>query len=74
MALRWLADRMQRELTVVLSLETMTESLPLSEEQSVLLFQSVRELLMNIVKHAGTNETMIKVVCNPRGGSGYHGV
>lgn len=62
MALRWLADRMQRELTVVLSLETMTESLPLSEEQSVLLFQSVRELLMNIVKHAGTNEAMIKVV------------
>ena len=28
----------------------------------MLLFQSVRELLMNIVKHAGTNETMIKVV------------
>lgn len=61
MALRWLADRMQRELAVVLESETMTESLPLSEEQSVLLFQSVRELLMNIVKHAGTNEARITV-------------
>ncbi len=61
MALRWLADRMQRELTVVLESETITESLPLSEEQSVLLFQSVRELLMNIVKHAGTSEARITV-------------
>lgn len=59
MALRWLADQMQRELTVALELET--EVLPLSEEQSVLLFQSVRELLMNIVKHAGTTEARIVV-------------
>ncbi len=50
---------MQRELTVTLDLET--EVLPLSEEQSVLLFQSVRELLMNIVKHAGTTEARIVV-------------
>ncbi|MBS0170045.1 MAG: PAS domain S-box protein [Nitrospira sp.] len=61
MALRWLADRMQPELTVVLELETETENLPLSEEQSVLLFQSVRELLMNIVKHAETHEARITV-------------
>ena len=59
MALRWLADQMQRELTVQLELEN--EILPLSEEQSVLLFQSVRELLMNIVKHAGTAEARISV-------------
>lgn len=59
MALRWLADQMQRELTVTLDLES--EALALSEEQSVLLFQSVRELLMNIVKHAGTTEAKIAV-------------
>ena len=59
MALRWLADQMQRQLTVSLDLET--EVLPLSEEQAVLLFQSVRELLMNIVKHAGTAEARIAV-------------
>lgn len=61
MALRWLADRMQRELTVMLEVETETENLPLSEEQSVLMFQSVRELLMNIVKHAETTEAWITV-------------
>ncbi|MCW5798404.1 MAG: PAS domain S-box protein [Nitrospira sp.] len=59
MALRWLADQMQRELTVKLDLEN--EVLFLSEEQSILLFQSVRELLMNIVKHAGTTEAKISV-------------
>ena len=59
MALRWLADQMQRELTVTLDLEN--EVVSLSEEQSVLLFQSVRELLMNIVKHAGTTEARISV-------------
>ena len=59
MALRWLADQMQREITVRLDLEN--EALPLSEEQSVLLFQSVRELLINIVKHAGATEAKISV-------------
>ena len=60
MALKWLAEQMQqRGLTVSLELETMNLSLP--EEQSVLLFQSVRELLMNIVKHAATTEAKIAV-------------
>lgn len=59
MALRWMADQMQRELTVTFDVKA--ETLPLSEQQSVLLFQSVRELLMNIVKHAGTTEAWIAV-------------
>lgn len=60
MALKWLAEQMQQQgLTVSLDLET--RNLPLPEEQSVLLFQSVRELLMNIVKHAATTEASIAV-------------
>lgn len=60
MALKWLAEQMQQQgLTV--SMELDREILSLPEEQSVLLFQSVRELLMNIVKHAGTNEARIAV-------------
>lgn len=59
-ALRWLAEQMQqRMLTVSLKLDT--EVPPLSEDQSVLLFQSVRELLMNIVKHADTPEARLEV-------------
>ena len=63
MALKWLAEQMQqRNLTVSLELES--ESLPLPEDQAMLLFQSIRELLMNVVKHADTTSariTMAKV-------------
>jgi PAS domain S-box-containing protein len=60
MALKWLVEQMhQRDLTVSLELES--ETLPLPEEQSVLLFQSTRELLMNVVKHAGTKQATIAV-------------
>ena len=51
MALKWLADQMrQHELRVAVTLSQ--EDLQVPEEQAVLLFQSVRELLMNVVKHA----------------------
>jgi PAS domain S-box-containing protein len=53
-ALKWLAEQMQRhELHVEVQLEP--ESLSLPEPQAVLLFQSVRELVMNVVKHAQTS-------------------
>jgi signal transduction histidine kinase len=60
MALKWLAEQMiQRDLKV--SLELGTEHLALPEDQAMLLFQSVRELLMNIVKHASAEQARITV-------------
>ena len=57
-ALKWLAEQMQQHgLHVVL--HTKEERIPLSDEQEVLLFQSVRELLMNAVKHAQTESATI---------------
>src|SRR5688500_1752897 len=59
-ALKWLAEKMQRhELQVEVLLEP--ESLPLPEPQGVLLFQSVRELVMNVVKHAQTSRATISL-------------
>jgi signal transduction histidine kinase len=50
-ALRWLAGRMaDYGLTVEAQVDLSAE--PESEELRILLFQSVRELLMNVVKHA----------------------
>jgi len=50
MALQGLADQMQeRNLNVVVQ---STQIPPLPEDQALLLFQSVRELLLNCVKHA----------------------
>ncbi len=59
-ALRWLAEQMlQRDLHVCLDL--CPDHLSLPEDQAMLLFQSVRELLMNVVKHAGAKEAAISV-------------
>jgi CheY-like chemotaxis protein len=58
MALRWLAEQMrQRNLEVSLDLDRAMVALP--EDHAMLLFQSVRELLMNIVKHADTDHARI---------------
>ena len=59
-ALRWLGERMQRhELAVTVQIET--EDLLLPEDQAVLLFQSVRELLMNTIKHAHSQRATIRM-------------
>ncbi len=58
-ALKWLGSRMHRhELRVVVEVLG-DESVPLPEDQAVLLFQSVRELLMNSVKHAHCDKARV---------------
>ena len=57
-ALRWLAEQMPRHgLTVDLSFGT--ESFSISDETAKLLYQSVRELFMNIVKHAAVTHAQL---------------
>ena len=41
--------------------ECLTDRLPLPEDQAVLLFQSVRELLINVRKHAGTHQAAMTI-------------
>jgi signal transduction histidine kinase len=60
-ALKWLADQM-RQRDHLVSLELETDRLILPEDHAMLLFQSVRELLMNVVKHAGTNRARITIM------------
>ncbi len=61
-ALRWLGEQMHRhELTVQVSVEG-DDQLKLPEDQTVLLFQSIRELLMNAAKHAGTREASVRLM------------
>lgn len=59
-ALSWLANQMQRHgLTVAVQEDTDEPALP--EDQAVLIFQSVRELLFNVVKHAEADEARITI-------------
>jgi CheY-like chemotaxis protein/two-component sensor histidine kinase len=58
-ALKWLGERMERhQLAVTVEVRT-EENLLLPEDRAVLLFQSVRELLMNASKHAGSAEASV---------------
>lgn len=59
-AIKWLAEQMQRyDLTVQVELPERPMILP--EEQAVLVFQSVRELLMNSAKHSKSSQAKVLV-------------
>lgn len=59
-ALRWLSDQMQQHgLSVHVSEKRSISEIP--EDQAILLFQAGRELLFNVVKHAGTDEAWVSV-------------
>ena len=56
--LRWLGGYMEKyEMTVSVTVSEEEPTLP--EDQAVLLFQSVRELLMNAWKHGGTGKAAV---------------
>jgi CheY-like chemotaxis protein len=60
MALRWLADQMRLQgLTV--SLEVECDTLTLTEDQATLLYQSARELIINVMKHGHTDRARVTV-------------
>ncbi|HET6675764.1 MAG TPA: response regulator [Nitrospiraceae bacterium] len=62
----WLADQMKTHgLTV--SIERHLQRIMLPDDQAVLVFQSVRELLFNVLKHAGTGEAEVALKADEEG-------
>ena len=59
--LRWLGESMKKHDLVVTVTVPEQQSLKLSEDQTSLLFQSVRELLINASKYAGTGEATVEM-------------
>lgn len=65
-ALKWLREHMRSHgLSVTVRAEIDRINLP--EDQAVLLFQSVRELLFNVIKHAQTNAALVVLDTMPTG-------
>jgi signal transduction histidine kinase len=60
-ALRWLAERLREQAGLAVELAAGADAEPRHEVARVLLFQSVRELLANVVKHAGVREALVEV-------------
>ena len=59
--LKWLGEYMKRHGQAVTVLVLENHDLKLPEAQRVLLFQSVRELLINASKHAGTGKAAVRL-------------
>ena len=61
-ALKWLAGRMleRHGLQVTVEAEALAE--PLSDDLRAFVFEAVRELLFNVVKHAGVNEAQVRLL------------
>lgn len=60
-ALRWLARQMQAKHGLRVSVDADESAAPAAEDIRVLLFQSVREALFNVVKHACTDEALVTI-------------
>jgi PAS domain S-box-containing protein len=60
-ALRWLAEQMQRhQLTVTIEIPRGDDP-KLPGEQALVLFQSIRELLINVSKHSGAGDATVTI-------------
>jgi len=59
-ALRWLADRVRQQQRLIVTVEDDGSPKPLEDPVCVLLFQTVRELLQNVVKHARSKRATVR--------------
>ena len=60
-ALKWLAERFEKD-GLKVDVQVDCVSIPLPEEQSVVVFQAVRELLFNVMKHADVDQATVTVM------------
>jgi signal transduction histidine kinase len=65
-ALRWLAERVRQQQRLLVSVEDDGSPKPLEDPVAVLLFQTVRELLQNVVKHARSKRATGAPLHQPR--------
>jgi signal transduction histidine kinase/ActR/RegA family two-component response regulator len=64
-AIHWLAEQMQRR-GLSVEVEHDGPECNLSQDESIMVFQSVRELLLNSIKHAETKAARVQIQCEPR--------
>ena len=62
-ALDWLADEMTRVYGITVHLDNATCGKKLRDEVQAMLYRSVRELLINVARHAKSGEASLSCVC-----------
>ncbi|MFW6060624.1 MAG: PAS domain S-box protein, partial [Phycisphaeraceae bacterium] len=67
-ALHWLAEQKCEKLNLTVHVDADERADPGNEDVRVLLFDAVRELLLNVTKHAGTTEAWVRLHPDACGG------
>jgi signal transduction histidine kinase len=57
----WLTDQVQKKHGITVEFEDDGEDKPLDDDVRILLFRDVRELLTNVVKHAGAHKVKVSI-------------
>ena len=60
-ALEWLGEEMKRLYRLDVTLKDDSHAKPLDERTRVILFRAVRELLVNVAKHAGVRRADVRI-------------
>jgi PAS domain S-box-containing protein len=60
-AVEWLGEKILRQHGILFNFKNDENPKPLNDEARILLFQAVRELLVNIVKHAKANHVTVSI-------------
>jgi signal transduction histidine kinase len=64
-AIDWVADSMREQYGLPVEVVAEGEVPPLADDMAVTVFQAVKELLNNVVKHAQATQVTIKIACAP---------
>jgi signal transduction histidine kinase len=64
-ALSWLAKRTQEQYAIIVNLTADPQANPVVSDVRILLFEAVRELLFNAVKHAGIDRVDVNLALGP---------
>jgi PAS domain S-box-containing protein len=62
-ALEWLGDEMERVYGIAVHIRGDNCDMPLSQEIQAVLYRSVRELLINVAKHARVSDASVSCLC-----------
>jgi len=60
-ALDWLGEQTQKKYDLIVTVKDDKQEKPLDDDVKILLYQAVRELLINVVKHAQTKNASVSI-------------
>ncbi len=58
-ALKWMSEQLSTQLSITVDIQLPPEPVIVSEDQALFLYRAVRELVLNVVKHAQTSQVTI---------------